>query len=592
MSYTGWGLTPSIIALGLCGIVASCGGNSSPIPNATAPPANLTLVLSSFANPVPAGRAAFMAFATGSGFTPSTTVYWNGSQLSTSYQTSQILYVSVPASLVAVPGTATLLARDAATGSVSSPLTYAILSSAAATAGVVRLISSAGDGTPATGDALIQPAISATGRFVAFQSAGTNLVSLPVITPWANIYLADTCIGAPLPCTPYAQLISVSADGTTGGNQHSRVSTVSQDGRFVAFDSGATNLVSNSASSCNSITNCVYLRDTCIGAATGCTPRTSIGSILPSGQIYAAANPVLSPTGRYLTFASNAPPANIPETYLRDLCVDAPSACVPTTVPISINSISAYANERADPPSLSASGQYVGFVSYATNLIDPTQPAVQSTAMMFIQNTCIDAVSTCSPGISRVDVPNAGGIANDQLDYEAIPSLSGDGRYIAYSSQATNLVSQDVQGHGNVYRRDTCDGAANCTPQNLLVSLGNDGSIANAGSHQQSMSADGRFVAFTSISTSLVWGIPFAAGSWQDIYVRDTCTGASAGCSPSTVRVAVTTAPYCQTPSDEGALRPAISADGHYVAFLSSSTNLTSSGSGGHSQVFLAKTGF
>jgi len=212
--------------------------------------------------------------------------------------------------------------------------------------------------------------------------------------------------------------------------------------------------------------------------------------------------------------------------------------------------------------------------------------------MLFVRDTCTGGSASCISQLARVDIPNGGGSANNQLDYEEIPSLSGDGRYIAYSSNATNLVQEDVGGFGNVYIRDTCGAATACTVQNVLASVGNDGAIGNSGSHQQSMSSDGRFVAFTSIATNLVWGLPYVAGSWQDIYVRDTCTGAPAGCHPSTVRVAVTNAPYIQTPSNMGASWPIISADGHYVAFISSSSNLTFAGSGGHQQVFLAQTGF
>ena len=574
-------------AIGATGCAASSGSSSSvsPLPSGA-------LTLTAFSDPVPAGTAGFMGIANGSGFTTTTAIFWNGLELSTSYQTTQILYVSIPASVLVVPGIATVLVKDTATGGVSNSLTFAILSPAAANAGVVQLVTSGIGGSPANGDSLVQPSISASGRFVAFQSAGTNLVPQSVIAPWENIYLLDTCIGATSSCTPSTQLVSVSADGTTGGNQHSRVSTVSQDGRYVAFDSGATNLVPNTPSYCNSASNCIYLRDTCMGVASGCTRFTSVASILPGEVEYGGANPVFNASGRYLTFDSNGPPSGLPQTYLRDLCTGAPSGCIPNTIPVSVNGIGAYANEGAKPQSVSASGQFVGFVSYSTNLIDPSKPAAQSVAMMFVQNTCIESVTACVPGITQVDVPNGGGVANNQLDYEAIPSLSSDGRYIAYSSDATNLVSQDVQGFGNVYLRDTCVGAASCTPQDFLVSLGNDSSVGNSGSHQQSMSADGRYVAFTSIATNLVWGIPYNSGSWQDIYVRDTCTGAPPGCYPSTVRVAVTTSPYIQTPSNAGASWPVISADGHYVAFLSSSSNLTSVGSGGHQQVFLAKTGF
>lgn len=106
------------------------------------------------------------------------------------------------------------------------------------------------------------------------------------------------------------------------------------------------------------------------------------------------------------------------------------------------------------------------------------------------------------------------------------------------------------------------------------------------------MSSDARYVAFTSIATNLVWGVGYPAGTWQDVYVRDTCTGAASDCVPSTVRVAVLNTPAIQTPSDAGASLPAISADGHYVAFISSSTNLVTASTNGHAQVFLSKTGF
>jgi len=555
-------------------------------------PSKQVITLTVFSNPVAAGSPGFNAIANGSGFTQASAIFWNGTELTSSYQSSGILYATVPASLVAQPGSVPIVVKDTATGAVSNSLTYAILSPAAAKATVVQLVSLGIDGSGANGDSLVLPSISATGRFIAFQSAGTNLVTQQVLTPWQNIYLRDTCIGATTPCTPSTQLISASSDGTTGGDWQSRASTVSADGRYVAFDSGATNLLANTPAYCNHTANCVYLRDTCTGATDSCTPQTVLASIGPGEVGVDGANPVLSPSGRYLTFDSNGSPAAQAQTYLRDLCVGVATGCTPSTAVMSVNSLGEPGNEGAQPQSLSANGRFAGFVSYSTNLIDPMQPAVQSTSMMFVRDTCAGAGAPCTPATARVDVPNGGGTANNQLDYEAIPSLSGSGRYISYSSNATNLVSQNVQGFGNVYLRDTCAGATGCTMQNMLVSLGNDGSIANSGSHQQSMSADGRYIAFTSIATNLVWGIPYAAGTWQDVYVRDTCTGAGSGCTPSTVRVAVLNTPAYQTPSDAGASLPAISADGHYVVFISSSTNLSSASSNGHAQVFLSRTGF
>jgi len=105
------------------------------------------------------------------------------------------------------------------------------------------------------------------------------------------------------------------------------------------------------------------------------------------------------------------------------------------------------------------------------------------------------------------------------------------------------------------------------------------------------MTASGRFVAFDSIATNLVPGDTFTACSFEDVFVRDTCFAALAGCTPSTVRVSVTNTPFPQSPGNAPSGQPAISADGHYVVFLSSATNFTSTANT-HSMVYLAKTGF
>lgn len=430
------------LAIGCASGVQTSGGKSG---------SSGTITLSAFSSPVPSGSPGFTATANGSGFGPNSSLFWNGTQLTTSYQSSSILSVSVPSNLLLQPSGVTLLVKDSSTGATSNSLSYAVLSPAAASATVLQLISLGTDGSGANGDSLVLPSISSTGRFVALQSAGTNLVAQQILTPWQNIYLRDTCIGATSPCSPSTQLISASSDGTAGGNWHSRASTVSADGRYVAFDSGATNLLASTPTYCNSATNCIYLRDTCIAATEPCVPQTTLASIGPGEIGMDGANPILSPSGRYLTFDSNGSPAGQAETYLRDLCTGAPAGCTPETVLVSVNSLGIPGNEGAQTQSLSGNGRFVGFVSYSTNLIDSSQAAVQSTSMMFLSDTCTGATAPCTPQISRVDVPNGGGSANNSLDYEAIPSISTTGRYIAYSSNATNLVSQNVQGFGNVF---------------------------------------------------------------------------------------------------------------------------------------------
>jgi Tol biopolymer transport system component len=175
--------------------------------------------------------------------------------------------------------------------------------------------------------------------------------------------------------------------------------------------------------------------------------------------------------------------------------------------------------------------------------------------------------------------------------------MSADGRFVAFGSAAANLVSTDVQGHSNIYVRDTCSGAATgCTPNTYLISLANDGSVGNCGSPGHnggtSMSADGRFVAFGSIATNLTPDDGFPACGWEDIFVRDTCFGVATGCTPSTVRVSVANTPNPGTSANSINTHSVISADGHYVVFISAATNLTIPPTNGRALVFLAKTGF
>src|ERR1700682_2771653 len=144
--------------------------------------------------------------------------------------------------------------------------------------------------------------------------------------------------------------------------------------------------------------------------------------------------------------------------------------------------------------------------------------------------------------------------AASQTVVEETPSVSADGRYVAYSASEN--------GHTQIFVRDTCEGVAGgCKSQTTLLSVAPDGSAANDDSNSPSISANGRYVAFSSAATNLVESTP--AG--HQIYLRDTCSGAEGSCSPSTQIVSI---------DSNGALTgtesflPSISASGRFVAFL------------------------
>jgi WD40-like Beta Propeller Repeat len=574
------------LVLGLLSVGCGEGSSSSP-----PPPPNIVLQ-SIVPTYVTAGSGNTTLSINGTGFTSSSVAYWDHTALSTSFGSSVNMQATIPASLLAQPGAAQITVKDSSV--TSNVLSFDVASPAAVAAGVIALVTAAPDGSPANGDTGSgnTPAISVTGRYVAFQSLATNLALGTNTSGFAEIFERDTCIGAPSGCTPSTWRITVTSDGSPV-NGHSFHAAVSADGRYVAFDTAATNILPNTSQcSPSQLFGCVFLRDTCTGAPLGCVPSTTIISVAPSGAA-GGGNPAITTNSRFITFNSTGTSPGVSNVYIWDSCNGAPPGCVPGATLVSAASDGSPGNQNSTPSAVSASGRFVAFASSATNL---TSVSTGGYKHVYWRDTCIGAASGCTPNTVMVDVTNSGSPANQSFDSfgDNVPPISADGRIVAFSTNGTNLVSQNVQGFGNTYVHDTCNGApSGCTPSTSLASLANDGSIANQGSNNEAMSADGRFVAFASLASNLVPGDTFAPAAWKDIFVRDTCYNAPTGCIPNTVRVSVTNTPNPQTESNAISDYPAISADGHYIVFISAATNFLPGVTGnGHAMVYLAKTGF
>ncbi len=165
---------------------------------------------------------------------------------------------------------------------------------------------------------------------------------------------------------------------------------------------------------------------------------------------------------------------------------------------------------------------------------------------------------------------------------EETPSVSSDGRLVAYTGSQ--------EGHTQIFLRDTCEGApSGCKPQTTLLSAASDGTAANEDSNSPSLSANGRYAAFSSAATNLVENAP--AG--RQIYLRDSCAGSEGSCSPST-QIVSTDSNGALTGTTS--LLPSISVSGRFVAFLAVSPShaphqTASNGSNsGYRQVFVRDT--
>src|ERR1700722_427217 len=175
----------------------------------------------------------------------------------------------------------------------------------------------------------------------------------------------------------------------------------------------------------------------------------------------------------------------------------------------------------------------------------------------------------------------------------AAPASSADGRYVAFFSEAKNLVTQAT--HGNIFVRDTCIGSTECTENTSSVDLAPDGDAPNAAAGKHvAMSADGRFVVFESKATNLVSGLqtvsPVASGRATNLYVRDLCAGANApsGCVPHTEALLVNPAGELASGGDSGFA--SVSDDGRFIAFVSSAANLVAGQEGSGPQIFVRDT--
>ncbi|MGH9591882.1 MAG: hypothetical protein ACRD5L_02230, partial [Bryobacteraceae bacterium] len=179
---------------------------------------------------------------------------------------------------------------------------------------------------------LSSPVMSAHNRYEAFVLASTNGISE---TPGSteNIFLRDTCQGAPAGCTPSTTIQSL-AFNSNPADGDSISPSISADGRYVTFISLATNLVDSDT---NGVAD-VFVRDTCAGAPSGCVPTTQRVSIATSGiQANAGStSAAIEADGRYVTFgsaATNLVPGSTSGSgvFLRDTCAGADTSCKPST---------------------------------------------------------------------------------------------------------------------------------------------------------------------------------------------------------------------------------------------------------------------
>lgn len=344
--------------------------------------------------------------------------------------------------------------------------------------------------------------------------------------------------------------VSVSSDGQEG-NDHSAQSSVSDDGRYVVFTSGARNLITGD----NNAAWDVLLKD----RLTGVLERVSVssdGAEANSGSWLGRSEPLgraISADGRFVVFTSgsnNLTPGDqvmcydsenrqyysCPDVFLRDRWTG-------TTSLITGTASGVQANAASGSSTISADGRFIAFSSSATNLV-PSDTTAWPDIFVYDRQTGI---------VIRASDAWDGSEADYWSDF---PVLSADGRYVAFMSYAANLVPNDSNGFNDIFVRDLQAGSTRRVSISSSGAQGNDyvGWYFN-------LSADGRYASFCSGATNLVSD---DTNGTSDVFVHDLLSGLAVRASENAL-------------GDQGngaSCANAISANGRFVLIQSSASNL------------------
>jgi hypothetical protein len=465
---------------------------------------NNTGALLSFLSPsqISAGGGDFTLTLQGAGFVLKTVVQWNGKTLATTVPVDStgaalgnVVTATVPAALVAKPGVATVITLNPASGAgnngLSNPIAFIINPPP----------------NPLPGLTSISPTSAPAGSSqLTLMLNGSSF--LPTTDPSGGSQVNWSFNGAQkkLALLP-------------GGSSSQIQATVTSD---LLVNSGSTNLTANvtvfnppSPAPAGCITACTggggggssapAIFTIC--PSTGCPPGTTAAS--EAAALVAEETPALSLDGRYVAYT--AVQNDRAQIFVRDTCEGAPTSCQPHTTLLSAAADGTPANDESHAPSMSSDGRYVAFSSAATNLLENVPQGRQ----VYLLDTCAGAGDSCKSSAQLISLDSNGALVGTE---SILPSVSSSGRFVAFlaitPSHSANQVSAELKspatgnnsGYRQVFIRDTCLGATNCTPKTIRISLQpGDGTGSSSKPAGAALSGDARHVAIVGANAATLF---------------------------------------------------------------------------------------
>jgi len=457
--------TALAVALVAIYVVAGCNDYGNTFQNNTG-------ALVSFLAPaqISAGSGNFTLAVNGQGFVLKTVVQWNGKPLATTVPVDStgaalgnIVTAAVPADLIAKAGVVTIITLNPAYGAGQNGLSNPIAFIINPPPNPMPVLTNITPNTKAPGSPDFTLTLNGSSFLPSSDPSGGSQVK------WSGVQQSQlTVVGT----TTSNQIMATVPSGLLANSSTSSLAvSVTVFNPPSPPPAGCVTACSGGGGGGSSASAIFTI---CGSGQSSCTPLAAAKSAGTAAEMVAEETPALSLDGRYVAYT--ALQSDRVQIFLRDTCEGAPANCHPRTTLVSATADGTPANDESHAPSMSSDGRYVAFSSAATNLVENAPPGRQ----VYLLDTCAGAGDSCQPSTHLISVDPNGALVGTE---SVLPSVSSSGRFVAFlavtpshsskpaSAQSKTPISDSNSGYRQVFIRDTCLGATNCTPKTTRISL-------------------------------------------------------------------------------------------------------------------------